>query len=153
LDGCTHQTPGGSPNTHRKLTRVAARRLILAMLVLLVLSSIAAALIPVHRNSSDDSTTTTATTTTSVEGELISRRVSAAARKPPTIRMHVGDELRLTVTSPVPNMVEIAEFGELENVDPDLPAQFDLLAFDAGEFSVRLVDPPGLIAKIDIAPE
>jgi hypothetical protein len=131
---------------------VAARRLILAMLVLLVLSSIAAALIPVDRNR-DDSTTTTAATTTAVEGELIARRVSAAARKPPTIHMRVGDELRLTVTSPVPNMVEIQEFGELENVDPDLPAQFDVLAFDAGKFSVRLVDPPGLIAQIDVAPE
>jgi hypothetical protein len=132
---------------------MAARRLILAMLVLLVLSSIAAALIPVDRNRSDDSTTTATTTTTSVEGKLITRRVSAAAKEPPKIHMRVGDELRLTVTSPVPNMIEIQEFGELENVDPDLPAQFDLLAFDAGEFSVRLVDPPGLIATIDIAPE
>jgi hypothetical protein len=132
---------------------MAARRLILAMLVLLVLSSIAAALIPVDRNNSDDSTTSTTTTTKPVEGELFTRRVSAAAKKPPTIHMRVGDELRLTVTSPVPNMVEIQEFGELENVDPDLPAQFDLLAFDVGKFSVRLVDPPGLIAEIDVAPE
>jgi hypothetical protein len=49
-------------------------------------------------------------------------------------------------------MVEIPEFGELENVDPDLPAQFDLLAFEPGRFAVRLVDPPGLVADIEVAP-
>ena len=123
------------------------------MLVLLVLSSIAAALIPVDRGKLSDSTTSTSTTTpVPAQGALITKRVSAAAKKPPTIRMHVNDELRLTVTSPVPNMVEIPEFGELENVDPDLPAQFDLLTFEPGRFAVRLVDPPGLVADIEVAP-
>ncbi len=130
---------------------MAARRLILAMLVLLVLSSIAAALIPVDRSKLSDSSTSTTTPATPPQGRLITQRVATTARKPPIIHMQVGDELRLTVTSPVPNMVEIPAFGELENVDPDLPAQFDLLAFDAGSFAVRLVDPPGLVARIDVA--
>jgi hypothetical protein len=129
---------------------VAARRLILAMLVLLVLSSIAAALIPVDRSRLSDSSTSTTTAPATGQGELITKRVKVTARKPPTIHMRVGDELRLTVTSPVPNMVEIAAFGELENVDPDLPAQFDLLTFNPGRFAVRLVDPPGLIARLDV---
>ena len=132
---------------------MAARRLILAMLVLLVLSSIAAALIPVDRGKLSDSSSTTSTPAPAPDqGALITKEVSAAAKKPPKIAMHVNDELRLTVTSPVPNMVEIPEFGELENVDPDLPAQFDLLAFEPGKFAVRLVDPPGLVARIDVAP-
>ena len=123
------------------------------MLVLLVLSSIAAALIPAPHGKLSDSTTSTSTTTPAPDqGALITKRVSAAAEKAPTIRMHVNDELRLTVTSPVPNMVEIPEFGELENVDPDLPAEFDLLAFEPGTFAVRLVDPPGLVADIEVAP-
>src|SRR3954466_9654951 len=105
------------------------------MLVLLVLSSIAAALIPVDRDRlSDSSSTTTASATD--QGKLITKKIDTTAAKPPTIHMQVGDELRLTVSSPVPNMVEIPAFGELENVDPDLPAQFDLLAFDAGSFAV-----------------
>jgi hypothetical protein len=132
---------------------VAARRLILAMLVLLVLSSIAAALIPVDRDRLSDSTTSTTTTPAAPEGKLITKHVKTTARKPPTIHMAVGDELRLTVASPVPNMVEIPAFGELENVDPDLPANFDLLAFNPGDFAVRLVDPPGLVARINVAPE
>jgi hypothetical protein len=131
---------------------VAARRLILAMLVLLVLSSIAAALIPVDRGKLTDSSSSTTTTPAPDRGALITKQVSAAAKEPPKIAMHVNDELRLTVTSPVPNMVEIPAFGELENVDPDLPAQFDLLAFESGTFAVRLVDPPGLVAQIEVAP-
>lgn len=125
------------------------------MLVLLVLSSIAAALIPVERNSSEESTTTTSTATTappSDEGRLIVRRVSADAQKPQTVRMHVGDELRLTVTSPVPNTVEIEEFGDFEYVDPNFPARFDVLPFDEGRFPVRLVDPPALVATIAVTP-
>jgi hypothetical protein len=127
--------------------------LILAMLVLLVLSSIAAALIPVDRGKLSDSSTSTTTPAAAPQGKLITKRISTTARKPPTIRMHLGDEVRLTVTSPVPNMVEIPAFGQLENVDPDLPAQFDLLTFDTGSFAVRLVDPPGLVARLDVAPD
>lgn len=123
------------------------------MLVLLVLSSIAAALIPVDRGKlSDSSSSTTTAAPPPDQGALITKRVSAAAKEPPTIRLKVNDELRLTVTSPVPNMIEIPEFGELENVDPDLPAQFDLLTFEPGNFAVRLVDPPGLVARIKVAP-
>ena len=125
------------------------------MLVLLVLSSIAAALIPVDRSQTDDETTsssTTTTTTTRNEGRLLMRRVSAAAAKAPTIRMDVGDQLQLTVTSPLPNMVEIEEFGKLVNVDPNFPARFDLLPFEAGRYPVRLVDPPGQVATINVLP-
>jgi hypothetical protein len=131
---------------------VAARRLILAMLILLVLSSIAAALIPVDRDKLSDSSTSTTTPAAPDQGRLLTKQIETTAPKPPTIHMQVGDELRLTVTSPVPNMVEIPAFGELEDVDPDLPAHFDLLAFDPGSFAVRLVDPPGLVADIDVAP-
>jgi hypothetical protein len=134
---------------------MAARRLILAMLVLLVLSSVAAALIPVDRRQSDESETTSttpATTTPTEDTKLITKRVSADARKPPRIRMRTGDELRLTVASPVPNSVEIEEFGDFKYVDPDFPARFDIFPFEAGTAEVRLVDPPGLVATIEIAP-
>jgi hypothetical protein len=131
---------------------VAARRLILAMLVLLVLSSVAAALIPPDRQVRETSSSTTQTTTPEPEGKLIKRTVSASADRRPTIQMHVGDQLQLKVTSPVPNMVEIEEFGELEDTDPNFPASFDLLPFDSGRFAVRLVDPAGLVATIHVKP-
>jgi hypothetical protein len=124
------------------------------MLVLLVLSSIAAALIPVERDRTDSSTTsssTTSTTTTdSGEARLIKRTVSTSARKRPTIEMRVGDQLELTVKSPVANAVEIEAFGEFEDVDPAFPAKFNLFPLAAGSHAVRLVDPPGLVATIRV---
>lgn len=136
---------------------MAARRLILAMLFLLVLSSIIVALIPIEQpERSEESTTTSTSTTTATpatdEGKLIEREVAADAAKPAKIRMSVGDQLSLIVTSPVPNQVEIEEFGAYENVDPDFPARFDVFPFDAGRFSVRLLDPPGEVATIIVEP-
>jgi hypothetical protein len=134
---------------------MAARRLILAMLFLLVLSSIIVALIPIEQPEQNEDSSTTSTTTTSTvsdEGKLIVRGVSTDAPKPAKIRMHVGDELRLTVTSPVANQVEIEALGEYENVDPNFPARFDVFPFDAGRFPVRLLDPPGQVATIVVEP-
>ena len=134
---------------------MAARRLILAMLFLLVLSSIIVALIPIEQPERTEESSTTSTTTTSTatdEGKLIDREVAADAAKPAKIRMTVGDQLSLTVTSPVPNQVEIDGLGEYENVDPNFPARFDVLPFDAGRFPVRLVDPPGRVATIVVEP-
>lgn len=131
---------------------MAARRLILAMLFLLVLSSIIVALIPVESDRSDGTSTTSTTTATPAadEGKLIIRQVSADAQKPAKIKMKAGDQLRLTVTSPVPNVVEIEEFGGFEDVDPNFPAKFDLLPLEPGEFPVRLLNPAGLVATIEV---
>lgn len=136
---------------------MAARRLILAMLFVLVFSSILVALIPLEEPGTGDQTSTSSTTTatnatTANEGRLITRRVAADAARPATIRMHLGDELRLTVTSPVANIVEIEEFGDFENVDPDFPATLDVFPFDTGRFAVRLLDPPGVVATIVVTP-
>lgn len=135
-----------------KLTRVAARRLILVMLVLLVLSSIAAALIPVDRNRLSDQSSTQTTMQPQpaepADGELATRTVSADGAKPVNVRIGVGDQLQLTVTAKRPDMVEIPGFGELEDVDPDFPASFNLLPFEAGRFPVRLVEGERTVATI-----
>jgi hypothetical protein len=130
---------------------MAARRLILAMLFLLVVSSIIVALIPIEApERSEDSTTasTISTSTATDAGELIVRTVSADAASPARIPMQVGDQLQLTITSSVPNQVEIEALGEFENVDPNFPARMDLFPFDTGRFAVRLLDPPGQVATI-----
>jgi hypothetical protein len=135
---------------------VAARRLILVMLVLLVLSSIAAALIPVDRDRLHDQSSTQTTMqpapTAPPRGELFRRTLPADASRPATLRIAVGDQLALTVTAKHPDMVEIPGFGELENVDPNFPATFDLLAFEPGRFPVRLVEGAGTIATIVVEP-
>jgi hypothetical protein len=130
---------------------MAARRLILVMLALLVLSSIAAALIPVERDrlSPRETTTTPAAEPTVPAGTFVHRRVSAEAPKPARIRLEVGDQLDLVVTAKRAGQVEIQAFGEFDDVDPDFPARFDLLALEPGDFAVRLVDRR-TIARIEV---
>jgi hypothetical protein len=136
---------------------VAARRLILVLLVLLVLSSIVAALIPVERARNGDSTSsTTSTPSTAAEvppptGELVQRRVDAGAANPARIKLPLGSELQLTVSGDKrPDQVEIPVLGELENIDPDFPARFDLLLVEPGSFDVRLVEARRVIARIEV---
>jgi hypothetical protein len=131
---------------------VAARRLILVMLALLVLSSIAAALIPVQRERVPprESTTAEPKKPTIVPGTFVHETISADANEAPTIRIRVGDQLGLTVTTKHPGSVEIPGFGEFDYVDPSFPARFDLLALEAGSFPVKLVDKR-TIATIKVA--
>jgi hypothetical protein len=133
---------------------VAARRLILVLLVLLVLSSVVAALIPVERGRNGDSTTSTTSTAAEAPpptGELVRRTVDAGAAKPVRIKLPPGSELQLTVSGDKrPDQVEIPALGELENIDPDFPARFDLLLVEPGSFDVRLVEARRVIARIEV---
>lgn len=134
---------------------MAARRLILVMLVLLVLSSIFATLLPVERDRQSDesssSTTSTMARRPAPAGERVRRTIAAGDPTPERIELALGDQLELTVTSEkLADLVEIPAFGELENVDPDFPAHFDLLALETGSFTVRLVEAHRVIARIEV---
>jgi hypothetical protein len=127
---------------------VAARRLLILMLVLLGVSTVAAALVPVDRTVDDETTTTTTSTREAPTGELVPESIDAGADTPTTIRVQVGDQLQLRVTSPEPDEVEIPALDELEDVDPEAPARFDLLLFNRGQFPVRLVEAERKIGEI-----
>jgi hypothetical protein len=132
---------------------VAARRLLIVMLVLLGVSTVAAALVPVERDAGSDDTTTTSTPTTKrPTGRLVPKAIHAGAPEPQTVRVEVGDQLQLEVTSKSAHQVEIPRLGELEDVDPDAPARFDLLLFDRGRFPVRLVEVERKIGEIVVGP-
>ena len=119
------------------------------MLVLLGVSTVAAALVPVDRNVGDEETTTSSTSTREPPtGRLKAKAIDAGADEPKTIRVQVGDQLQLRVTSRKPDQVEIAALDQLEDVDPEAPAAFDLLLFDKGRFPVRLVEEGRKIGEI-----
>ena len=130
---------------------MAARRLVLLMLVLLFMSSLAAALVPVETDRDDD-TRTTRTTREPPEprGRLLGRTIEAGAERPARIEIELGDQLSLTVRGERPGEVEIPRLGELESVDPDAPARFDLLPPEPGSYAVRLVEPGSVIARIEV---
>jgi hypothetical protein len=126
--------------------------LLIVMLVLLGVSTIAAALVPVERDSGDETTTTATTATKRSTGKLETKAIHANAPEPQTRRLHVGDQLQLVVTSRKPDQVEIPGLGELEDVDPDAPARFDLLLFERGSFPLRLVEAERKIGEIVVRP-
>jgi len=122
------------------------------MLALLVLSSIAAALIPVQRDRVPprESTTTQPKKPTIVPGTFVHETISTTAENNPTIRLRVGDQLGLKVTTKEAGSVEIPAFGQFDYVDPAFPAHLDVLAMEEGSFPVRFVDQ-GTIATIKVA--
>jgi hypothetical protein len=132
---------------------VAARRLLILMLVLLGVSTVAAALVPVDPDAGEDSTSTSTTTATrAATGKLVPASIDAGKRNAQTVRAHVGDQLQLRVESPRrADEVEIPALDEIDDVDPDAPAHFDLLLFDKGRFPVRLVDADRQIGAIEVA--
>lgn len=127
---------------------VAARRLIILMLALLVASSVAAALVPVDPDRLRDTSTTSTATAGEPLGDLVRRKIDAGRDQPSTVAIALGDQLALTVTSDRPDLVEIPGLGELEDVDPDSPATFDLRPFQPGTYPVRLLDSGQRIARI-----
>lgn len=118
---------------------MAARRLIMVMLVLLVVSSVAAALVPVERDPDAESTTTeTSSEPSAPAGELVRETLPAGEREADPIRISLGDQLELRVTSKRPGQVEIPGLGVVDDVDPEAPARFDLLPLDPGDYPIRL---------------
>jgi hypothetical protein len=131
---------------------MAARRLIMVLLVLLFISSIAAALVPIERSSRDQSsTTTTQLPSPAPTGKLVIRRIDSSKRGSEEVRMHVGDELQLTVDNERPDQVEIPALDQVEPVDLGAPAHFDILADQARVYPVRLVEANRTIARIVVA--
>jgi hypothetical protein len=133
---------------------VAARRLLILMLVLLGVSTLAAALVPVDPDALRDESTTTSTSTATraATGKLVRASIDADKRNSQTVRVQVGDQLQLRVESPKrADEVEIPALDELEDVDPDAPAHFDLLLFVEGRFPVRLVDADRQIGAIEVS--
>ena len=134
---------------------MAARRLLILMLVLLAVSTVAAALVPPQ---GEDSGTTTRTRTKTAErgehvkrtppGRLVERTIRVAPNAIARVHVRLDDQLALTVRSGVADQVAISAFGQIEDLTPEAPARFDLLADQAGVFEVRLVDAKRTIGRI-----
>ena len=136
---------------------MAARRLLILMLVLLAVSTVAAALVP--QQGGDEGTTESARTEPAkpgrhVErtppGRLVSRTIRIAPHAIARVPVRLDDQLALTVRSGVADQVSIPAFGQIEDLTPEAPARFDLLADRAGVFEVRLVDAKRTIGRIAV---
>ncbi|MEO8091939.1 MAG: hypothetical protein ABI726_04430 [bacterium] len=133
---------------------MATRRLVIVMLMLLGISTLAAALAP-PRSERAASTSTTGSTTqatplTPAGGELVRGTIDAQAKRPPRIRIGLGDQLSLEVRSTRVVQVEIARLGLTDSAAPLSPARFDLLAERQGSFEVRLQESRREIGVIEV---
>jgi hypothetical protein len=136
---------------------MAARRLLILMLVLLAVSTVAAALVPPQ---GDDEETTERARSGPREpgrhvkrtppGRLVSRTIRVAPHGIARVHVRLDDQLALTVRSGVADQVSIPAFGQIEDLTPEAPARFDLLAEQAGVFEVRLVDARRTIGRIAV---
>lgn len=107
---------------------MAARRLIVILVLLLAVSVGAAALAPERRGSSTTAEEEAGSSTTQgSSGDVVERGIVASVEDPETIRLAVGDHLRLSVTSEEPLEIEIENLGVIGNSDPVAPALFDVL--------------------------
>lgn len=137
---------------------MAARRLLILMLLLLVVSTLAATLVPPAQREQTETGTDTASRAehpdadTGPERRLVTSVVDASERLPERIRLRLGDQLALTVRSGGADQVEIPDLGQIEDVDPDAPARFDLLLDRAGTFPVRLLEAQRVVARIAVRP-
>jgi hypothetical protein len=135
------------------------RRLLIVMLILLGLSTLAAALVPSHpvRNGGTDSTAvsvaSTATDTLDAapkgKNELgVTAKVGNGPIK--VIPIHVGDQIALILYSKRADELEIPALGLVEAVGPNLPARFDLLITQAGDYGIRYVEADRVVARITV---
>jgi hypothetical protein len=135
---------------------MAARRLLTLLLLLLVVSTLAATLVP----SQDERDGTTSSIERSGEDDRaergapapkqLTRTIDASTRGIERIELRLGDQLALTVRSGTADQVEIPALGQLEDVDSDAPARFDLLPQRPGAFEVRLLDARRTVARITV---
>ena len=129
---------------------MAARRLVMILLLLLVISTFAATLVPPPDDDSEETSTTTTTRSThgTAENKHVRATIAAGAKRPARVRIGLGDELTLEVTSKVAVEVEIPSLGGFDEVDRFAPAIFDLLPDDRGTYPVRVVESERVIGRI-----
>jgi hypothetical protein len=137
---------------------VAARRLVIVMVVLLGLSTLATALVPAPDRRDEPATTAEGPTGEKrdtgrsgyapLPGRVVQGHLAISNEPQPDIQVRPGDQLKLMVSGPVGDDVEIPAFGLTETLSPQAAARFDILVDRPGAFEVRAVEADRLIGRI-----
>ena len=113
------------------------------MLILLGTSTLAAALVPTPPTGEDTSSSSTSPRTSPVPagGELVEVKLDVDAKRPPTVRAALGDQVSIVVRSSEAAQIQIERLGLLNDVLPLSPARFNILANQPGRFEISQVEP------------
>ena len=126
------------------LGSVLGRRFLLLVVVLMGLTALAASLAPrepLIRNRDQRAGTATPTPTPPpVAAEALQpiERTIFTAENPTRVAVRKGQILQLTVRGSEVDSVEV--LGEIEPIEADSPALFNILADEPGEYPIELVD-------------
>ncbi len=85
-------------------------------------------------------------------GQLVRRRVAASTGNPQVVKVRAGDQLQLRVTADRAGTLTVNGIGVTEDVDPEAPADFDVLLPDEGSFTVTYLGDQKPVAMIKVSP-
>jgi hypothetical protein len=131
---------------------------LIVMLVLLGISTLAAALVPTDRNDSPSEATDTVDAGSEEKPDrrqpasrLVRRRIRVTD-KPAVVHVRSGEQVRLAVSGPFGDDIEIPALGLTAAMTPYAPATFDLIVPGPGTFAVRAVQTGMLVGRIEARP-
>ena len=122
------------------------RRLVFFAVLLVVGASLVSAMAPRDRSSDRSSNGAVDPSASSPPAPV----VEAALPGEKEVRARVGDVIRLTVSAPSADVVELSTLAVEEPVDADQPAELVFVADRAGSFRVRLRDAGESIGTVRV---
>jgi hypothetical protein len=133
------------------------RRFLLLVAVLMGLTALAASVAPREplireRRAATPTPTPTATTEAAAPGAIrtVEKTISASSERPTRVVVEQGALVQLTVSGSVLDSVSLLD--EIEPIDPQSPALFELLADTPGSYPIALVDAGRRIGTLVVRP-
>lgn len=138
------------PSSRPSIGAVHLRRALLLFALVLGLTALAASIAPSSRKSVPAVTTPAAGPATRpvVDAALLFPVPVRRARGAPSRRVAPGAHVTVTVVAREPGQAEIPRLGLTEPVTPNAPAEFDLVAGDAGRYDVIFMPTDGRAARV-----
>jgi TolA-binding protein len=131
------------------------RRFLLLVAVLMGLTALAASVAPrdpALRSGEEERRRASPTASPAAEPATptttIERTISADQERPQRVKATQGDIVELRIESSQVDSVEV--LGQIEALDPNSPAVFDILADRPGEHPITLVDSGRRIGTLDV---
>jgi hypothetical protein len=127
-----------------------ARRLLVLIAVLMGLTALAASVAPRQPLPSERGSPAPPASAGSPAAAPLERTLDADAGRPTRVVVRTGQTLVLEVTSAAIDSVSIEGLAEIEPVEADSPARFELLAETPGTHPVELLQAERRIGTIEI---
>jgi hypothetical protein len=128
------------------------RRFLLLVAVLMGLTALAASVAPRDPAVRDERRQATPTPSATASGpattRTVERTISADAERPQRVVVDEGDIVQLEVASSQVDSVVFMD--EVEPVDPESDARFNILADEVGTHEVRLLDADRVIGTLEV---